>query len=90
MQLFGQTPETALLSALAAIEFYNNQLQVSTELRYKNIQTTVEPAAPPLDALMLRAAGSKACGAVTHYERVGIFISQKLVCRSSAISSSSS
>lgn len=29
MQLFGQTPETALLSALAAIEFYNNQVQVS-------------------------------------------------------------
>lgn len=29
MHLFGQTPETALLSALAAIEFYNNQLQMS-------------------------------------------------------------
>ena len=29
MQLFGQTPETALLCALAAIEFHNNQLQVN-------------------------------------------------------------
>jgi hypothetical protein len=36
MHLFGQTPETALLSALAAIEFYNNQLQASYEFGYSD------------------------------------------------------